>query len=68
MMSVGTITLTKDTNMNECQINAVADSTKAELKTFARENDLQIICYCGEAAKDGSCYCQACEDEIYADA
>ena len=52
----------KGNNMTITTLDLAADSMKAEMIRGSR--DEQIECQCGKDAQTGSCYCQACEEEI----
>lgn len=49
------------------EMNAAADSMKAELTKFRESELIQLCADCDNEAKPDSCYCQRCENLIYAE-
>ena len=53
------------------QIEAAADSMRAEMLAFRIRENAEMLCAtdsCEAMAGGNSCYCAACEREIYAEA
>lgn len=58
-------------NKQLAAIDAVADSTKAELNTYRRNQErsgyVMLCATCDNEAAPGSCYCDKCEAKEFAD-
>jgi hypothetical protein len=54
---------------NQAKLDAAADSMKAELNKFRREQEsfgLVLLCAnCDNEAAPGSCYCDSCEQSYF---